>query len=384
MEEKENITKEELAADGSRSGVEEETYEPFPFDAEKISISSKAIAMDTLLRRILQGTISSPEIQRKEGVWTIEQQSRLIESLMLRIPLPMFYASADEKEHWKIVDGLQRITAFKNFLYNEKKQKLKGLEFLSKFEGVTFDKLPTLYKNRILETEFQFAIIAPSTPENVQRNIFKRLNTGGMPLTSQEIRHALYNGKSTRFLQELVELEEFKKATSNSINDSRMAGQELILRFLAFYINKIENYPTNADMDSFLCNTMKDINANNETIRDLLSLDAIREKFKIAMNRARSLFGDDAFRKSMKAFKERRSPVNKSLFEVWSCVLTSLSEKEFNLLESKKKVLIDEMHDLMYSDKEFSDAISQRSHQQLAVIYRFKKITDIVAKLIEG
>ena len=380
--------KEEIAADGSLSGVEEEESEaPFPFDAEKISISSKTIPIETLLRRIKQGTISSPEIQRKEGVWSIEQQSRLIESLMLRIPLPMFYVSADENEHWKIVDGLQRITAIKNFLYIEKPKKLKGLEFLSKFEGHTFNKLSPLYQNRILETEFQFAIIAPSTPENVQRNIFKRLNTGGLPLTAQEIRHALYYGKSTQFLKNLVELKEFKKATSNSINDSRMAGQELILRFLAFYLNGYENYPKNADMDSFLCNTMKEINKINT--KDFVQLNytdlnEITEKFIVAMLRANNLFNNGAFRKSTGLINQRRSPVNKSLFEVWSCVLANLSEADYTILQQKQNELMNIMHNLMYSDKTFSSAISQTSHQFSSVMYRFDVINKIVADLTRG
>ncbi|MBW1650829.1 MAG: DUF262 domain-containing protein, partial [Deltaproteobacteria bacterium] len=244
-----------------------------PFDPNQISIETKQVPMQTLVRRLIQGTIRlSPAFQRNE-IWNFERKSQLIESLMLKIPLPMFYVSSDKKEHWDVVDGLQRLTTFREFILgtdflktkDEKKRgegfKLQKLEFWGdEYNGKTFNQLPQNISNRILETEFRFTIINPGTQEEVKRNIFKRINTGGMPLTAQEIRHALYQGKSTVLLKELVEDEDFEQAVNNSANDSRMAARELILRFFAFSIRSYKDYPRSANMDKFLCDTMRIIN----------------------------------------------------------------------------------------------------------------------------
>ena len=259
--------------------IEEETGNEYlnnPFNPEDISIDSKVVPMETFLRRIEQGTINlNPDFQRNE-VWTKEKKSQLIESLMLKIPLPMFYVSADEKGSYTVIDGLQRLSTIRNFVLGEeflktKDDKKKGegfilqnLEFWEEYNGKTFKKLPTHLYNRILETEFRFTVINPGTPEEVKRNIFKRINTGGLPLSSQEVRNALYIGKSTKLLKELSSTNEFKKATGDSIKSLRMEDKELILRLLSFLTRDYTTYKKTINVDTFLSETMIIINAHPE------------------------------------------------------------------------------------------------------------------------
>lgn len=393
-------TRQEISADGLPVGVEFEEEVPYPFDAEKIAISNNIIPLETVVRRLRQKTILAPEIQRGAGLWDDPQQSRLIESLMLRIPLPLFYVAADRKEHWNVVDGLQRITAIRRFIV-EQEFKLKELEFMSEFNGKKFEELPQKFQNRILETQLQFAIIDPSTPSNVQRNVFKRLNTGGLPLTSQEIRHALYYGEAARLLKALAESNEFKEATANGVNDSRMAGRELILRFLAFLIREPVNYSRKGDMDGFLSETMQLINkmpaltdtditaiCGNET--NLYSLkfteiEPLVALFKLAMKRASILFGGYAFRKSVPGYNLARTPINKSLFEVWSVQLSQLSEAEFKALLKNKNLLFEQLHTQTYgqNQEEFSRWISRDSHKSISVRKRNEIISKIIKTTIE-
>ncbi len=378
----------ELAADGREAGVELDEFKPFPFDSEKISISDKRVPLQTLIRRLEQGTISAPAIQRGAGLWDDDQQSRLIESLMLKIPVPLFYVAEDEDSAWKVVDGLQRVTAIDRYV-KRKEFTLSGLEFLGELEGFQFDKLPQKFQNRILETELQFAIINPSTPQNVQRNVFKRLNTGGLPLTAQEIRHALYYGPSADLLAELANSLTFKNATTGSVNDSRMAARELILRFFAFLVRGVESYPKNEDMDDFLSGTMQLINFMPELLpRDVQKVlgddvsnvqiryrthDQLREKFDAAMKRAALLFDIYAFRKSPPDHNLYRTPINKSLFEAWAVLLSEMADNDFAALLKNKKRFYSLLYAVTYSsaNDDLSRYISRDSHKIQGVKKRY-------------
>lgn len=390
----------ELGADGRPSDIEKEVDIPYPFDADKISISNRTVPIQSLIRRLKQGTITSPLIQRGAGIWDDEQQSRLIESLLLKIPLPLFYVAADENENWSVVDGLQRVTAIRRFVIDEEFT-LRGLEFLKKeFNGYGFNDLPQKMQNRIFETELTFAIIDPVTPQNVQRNVFKRLNTGGLPLTSQEIRHALYYGNSAVLLEKLAHSGYFKTATDNRVDDSRMGARELILRFLAFYVRGVESYPKNDDMDAFLSETMQIINSMPELLeRDLARIfgedqsktvvikyrdeQILVKKFEIAMIRAYKLFGVYAFRKST-PLDGYRTPINKSLFEVWSCILAEIPQQTFDILLEKKKILFTKIRSKMNEiNSSLERSISSDSHKMSGVKSRYKLINDIIIEVIE-
>jgi hypothetical protein len=392
--------KQELAADGSQSGVEDDGYTPYPFDVEKISIGRETLVLSNVIRRIERNLIHAADIQRRANLWDTDKQSRLIESLMLKIPLPLFYVAANKNDEYTIVDGLQRISTFEEFV-SKNGFELKGLEFLKEFEGIRFKNLPENMQIRIEETNLEFVIIKPDSPPAVQRNIFKRLNTGGLPLTEQEIRHALYYGDATVLLSNLVESKEFKIATDERVNDSRMAAQELVLRYLAFSIMGTDEYHKNDEMDSFLSDSMQIINAiqsckrhNNKIIktfggkddkRNIINgnIDEITNGFFIAMVRARKLFGKYAFRISTPNIKTR-TPINKSLFELWSILLSKMQEDIFNKLLDRRELLYKKLEDA-FNDKEshLREFISRDSAKLIAVKSRYKIIGEIINSVIK-
>ena len=316
--------REELGEDGSQIGVEyeDDLSAAEPFDPASISVEPKVVALDAVIRRLKSNTIRlSPGFQRKL-VWDEKRRSQLIKSLMLRIPLPMFYVAADEKGSWDVVDGLQRLTAIKDYILGPEQDgrgfALSDLEFWGdKFNGRTFrdiqtdstsDQSKALILNNIMETELRFTVVNPGTPEVVKRNIFKRINTGGMPLTPQEIRHALYQGESTDLLKRLTARHSFKDAINGALDDSRMAAQELVLRFLSFSIFSFEGFPS--DMDKFLSSAMLVMNRLSDLDQAGLAklfrpspppkvrahnLDELTKRFDLGMNRSRNIFGDHAF-----------------------------------------------------------------------------------------
>ena len=364
--------------------------------------------MDAILRRLKQGTIIlSPSFQRKE-VWTDTKKSLLIESLMLSIPLPMFYVAADDKGRWEVVDGLQRLSAIRDFLHGDKNGvmlKLQNLEFLGeRFNGKTFKAIEDnpedqIVVNTILETELRFTVINPGTPEIVKRNIFKRINTGGMPLTTQEIRHALYEGESTVLLNKLVSSQEFRDAIGRKIDDSRMGATELVLRLVSFMLFERNAYKGN--MDTWLSNTMRVLNQssniNQETVNKVFedevpklgeapklkahSFEEIENKFSLAMQRAMETFGRHAFRKSLPS-DERLSPVNKSLFELWSNILANLPQEDYDKLLSKKDQFFLDYESLL-KDIEFVNLISRHSSSPSGIIQSYQRIQKLIMEILE-
>ena len=378
-----------------------------PFDPSTISIEKRVVTMDRILRRLEQNTLKlNPGFQRKE-VWDATRKCQLIESLLLRIPIPMFYVSADAKDEWTVVDGLQRLSTIRDFVLGKEylqtmKPELKGHGF--KLQGLEFcgsilndhimAELPTLYENRIMETEFTFTIINPKTPEDVKRNIFKRINTGGLQLSPQEIRNALYGGECSALLSELSEMRCFKDATGWSVKSLRMEDKELVLRFVAFLIRDYRKYNKSVTPDTWLGDTMMIYNAfptlDNRDMKKLLreehvaisdikimSKDEIKLTFEKAMNRGQALFGTHAFRKSLPGY--RRSPINKSLFETWGILLSKLSDVEVANLISNKNHMLDDYGRFLYSDN-FIIAISRDSMSRWSVDYRYRVIKDLIDK----
>jgi hypothetical protein len=378
-------TMEELAVNGQFSGVEKEVYEPFPFDTEKLSVTTKPLPLSTIIRRLKRNLIIAAEIQRDSDLWDLGRKSRLIESILLKLPLPLFYASEGKDGILYIVDGLQRISAIRAFMDEKKGFKLNGLEFL-KLDGKMYKDLSEEMQIRMEETDLQFVIIGADSPPEVQRNIFKRLNTGGLPLSEQEIRHALYFGASTDFLKRLVNTKQFKKATDNSINDSRMAGRELILRFVAFFMFGMNEYRTNYEMDAFLCDAMQIINGSPIEKRNIKCDDIIKveEAFILAMERASKLFGDSAFRMNFRykgATGARRSAINKSLFEVWSVTLALICDEDFNKLLERCDRLLSEI--AVIHDDNFKRICGSDASLTGAVKARYQVVNSVIKKILE-
>ncbi|EEP89545.1 DUF262 domain-containing protein [Yersinia kristensenii] len=389
-----SILEDDLASEGIGSGVESEPEMPeyankTPFDPDSISLTTKVVSLDTVLRRLKNTTIVlSPEFQREE-VWDKKRKSLLIESMILKIPLPMFYVSEDNDGVWEVVDGLQRLSTIRDFILGEdgdgKGFKLQDLEFWGEslnsktFYKLLFDSKAARVVNNIMETELLFTVINPGTPDNVKRNIFKRINTGGMRLSDQEIRNALYQGIATKFLRVLSNNEYYTEVTGGTIKDNRMAGRELILRYLAFSLLGRDKFT--GDIDDFLSNTMLHLNNEAEfSDLDCASLSSIKYRFELGLYRSYLLFSSHAFRKSVAGARKKTS-INKSLFEVWLIILSELDETEFKCLESQSEFFLAKYSDLFH-DVDFSNSISRRGGSPWGANFRYSVLKKLVMEFI--
>ncbi|MDC4847089.1 DUF262 domain-containing protein, partial [Acinetobacter baumannii] len=124
------------------------------FDPTQINLQAEVHTIYNLITRMKHEELIAPDYQRKKEIWNSVVQSRLIESLIVRIPIPILYLDATNDDQWKIVDGLQRLTTLKKFIdyENELPFKLEGLEYVTELNGLTFKDLPRAFQRRILET----------------------------------------------------------------------------------------------------------------------------------------------------------------------------------------------------------------------------------------
>ncbi len=346
-----------------------------PFDPTQIRVTTRNPQIGALLNRIKENELDmAPDFQRQAGIWSDKTQSKLIESILIRIPLPAFYMDALDDDRWLVVDGLQRLTAIDRFAQT-KNLTLEGLEFLKQLEGKKFDELPRIYQRRILETEVIVYLIDRGTPPEVKFTIFKRINTGGLPLSLQEIRHALNKQQSREFLRELANLPSFKKATTGSISSQRMTDRECVLRFMAFVLTSYSEYASR-DLDTFLNSAMAQLDKMSPS-----ELKNLQAQFERAMRIAHVLFEQYAFRKRESLEKNRKLPINKALFEAWSVNLSKLTELQVDELYDRQDELIKKSIELI-NDRAFDKSISLGTGSINNVRERFGRVERLIQEVL--
>ncbi|WP_437533330.1 DUF262 domain-containing protein [Sorangium sp. So ce726] len=290
--------------------------ETYPLDSVLIRTEQRAI-VDVLRRIEEQSILLNPEFQR-DFVWEPVRQSRLIESVLMRIPLPVFYVAEDAQGRLVVVDGLQRLTTFQLFAKRQLSLVLPNPEL----SGKDIDGIHPRLRRRFEDGQLTFYSIDFKAPDRVRFDIFDRVNSG-VPLTRQQMRNALYSGPATRLLRELAGTNEFNEATGQAFDKQpryrpEQLDREAVNRFLAFRTLGWDAY--GGDMDEFLGRALQAVNKRSDGERD-----AIREAFLRSMVMNRRIFGRHAFCKH-ESPTDRKSPFNVLLFEVFSVLLSMYEE----------------------------------------------------------
>lgn len=350
-----------------------------PFNPSLIRVDQEQMPVYHALRLIQERRIILDSDFQRHFIWDKTRQSRLIESMLLRIPLPAFYLNATPENTYLVVDGQQRLTTLHLFC-NTRTLRLTGLEYLKDLEGKTFDELPLNLQTVLTErTKLTVYTILLETPDQVKFLVFSRVNTGGLTLTGQEIRHALYQGPATQILNELAQSSEFIEATAYSVRPLRMDDRECVLRFLAFHFNSYEEFGTRltpdepATLDGLLNRTMSQLNQQTSFV-----LEQTKDIFRESMVKAQRIFGDYAFRKMYRR-DDKRQPISKPLFEVWGVLLEDYTLDE---LEKRREALLDGFIDVMTGDIDFVNAISYSTGSPVSVKYRFQRIQRLIQEVM--
>ena len=332
---------------------EDASWGDYPIDTLLIRNENRTV--HDVLRRIEKGTfVMDPDFQR-DFIWLEDKQSKLIESVLMRIPLPVFYLAEDDKGRMVVVDGLQRLSTFQNFVNKKLRLKLPDQPELNKKR---FDELSPKLQNRIEDCNLILYVIDTKVPERARLDIFERVN-GGIPLTRQQMRNCLYMGPATQFLKTEATTAIFKEATGGSLKSSTMRDREFVNRFCAFQLISINEY--RGDMDEFLALGLKKMNSLPKDRFETLSAD-----FRTSLNNNFKVFGRHAFRKHYSS-KDGRSVINASLWDVMSTGLSRFSE---DTVKSHSKELREAFYVLM-QDAEFSRAITIGTNELRKVRERF-------------
>ncbi len=346
-----------------------------PFNPSKIDIAVTPVSLDGLIERMEHGEIDlNTDFQRRAELWSPNKMSRLIESILIRLPLPAFYFDASDEEKWLVVDGLQRLSAIRRFVLDkERPLRLHGLEFLSKeLKGKSYDELPRVYKRRLKECQVTTYQIRPTTPTGVKYSIFQRINTGGLTLNNQEIRHAMAKPREREFLKMCAE----NKHLIMTMGDQsrRMSDQEHVLRFFAFFQHDFQTSKKN--ITAFLDDMLEEIKKKTNE-----ELNEMKSQFDTAIERCHRLLGEDAFLKVLDGSQKQKRK-SSTLFEVWSVCLGRCKTEEFDKLESKKDAVLSRNRQLLKKDTDFYNAITYSTQRVDNVRIRHDRVRKLLEQVL--
>ena len=377
--------------DVDTSNGEEKTIQPW--NPAKIRITTKSLSLREVVEQIGGGDIDlAPDFQR-EYVWKRRQRTRLIESVLLGIPLPAFYFNQEDDATYQVVDGVQRLSTINLFMNNKHILDAVDLEYLKDLHGRTYDKLDQTVVRRFRSAQIVCHIIEPQTPDEVKYDIFSRVNTLGSPLSTQEIRHAMSKKRSRMFLKVLSELESFDAATAKNFwikdpdggatpvrDTGRMMNRELALRFCAFKSFSADEYRKYSSLDSYLVEYTRRIDGRSETAPPFTDMDLVEltKVFNSAMTNASFVMGADGFRRFPPGGK-RKGPINRAVFESQALAFADYS---LDKLTPKKDAIATALRRL-FEDPDYLRSVTVGTGNIASVELRLRRTKKAIKEIIQ-
>jgi len=324
--------------------------------------------------------ILQPDFQR-QFVWDRKKASRLIESVLLSVPLPIVYLSEqlDGKEY--VIDGQQRLTSLFSFIDGKfpsgEEFRLTGLNPYRELNKSSFKEIPEQLQDKISHYTLRSVTLLKQSSSDLKFEIFERLNTGSEPLNDQELRNCVYRGPYNRLLKDLAADNDFRDLLGLKASDKRMKDAELVLRFAAFFHATYLKYQP--PMKRFFNQDME----KHQNISDA-DAAALRGAFKNSISIIKSLFGTEhAFKRFYGGDEQNPSgrwepkKFNASLYDVLMGVFHDKDKNQvYAALDSLREAIVD----LMATNRQFNDAIQLSTSSVDNVKHRF----DMMRQTVEG
>ncbi len=313
-----------------------------------------------------------PDFQR-HFVWDAQKSSRLIESALLDIPLPVIYLSEEKDGNEYVIDGQQRLTAFFSFIDSKfpdgKDFKLSGLKVITELNKKSYKELNDELQDKTRYCKIRTITFRRESEADLKFEIFERLNTGAVSLNDQELRNCIYRGTYNKLLKELSKDTDFMYLLGLKTPDKRMKDVGLVLRFAAFYHFTYLNYKP--PIRKFLSNDMEEYQFISEG-----KVIELKYAFKNANAIIKSLLGDHAFKRFYKGNDKNPNgywepkKFNASLYDI---LMNSFSKEDKNKVYQNLDSIREALINLMTTDQEFIDAIELSTSSIQAVTKRFDK-----------
>jgi len=352
--------------------VEEEDEEiEVPTDRRKIYTELGDPEVESLHGKFKrEKLIVQPDFQR-QFVWDRAMASRLIESALLGIPLPVIYISQEPDNKEYVIDGQQRLTSFFAFLDGKfpdgTEFKLTGLKVFRELNGEKYGGLPDDLQDKIRYFVVRTITFKKESNPDLKFEIFERLNTGSVKLNDQELRNCIYRGGFNKLLKELSRDPDFTFLLDYKKPEKRMKDMERVLRFAAFFHATYLNYKP--PMRNFL-------NKEAEKYRNIEENETqtLRSAFKNTCQIIRSMFGKNAFKRFYKGTEEdpaghwEPKQFNASLYDI---LMYSFAREDKNVVFQNLDSIREALIHLMTENQDFIDAIELSTSSLQAITKRF-------------
>lgn len=301
--------------------------------------------LDQIDRKVLhlKPLSGRPHFQRRY-VWKDDLASKLVESMLLNVPIPPCYFAQDDDFENEVIDGQQRLYSLYRFVDNQ--FSLQKLENLSDLNGQKYFELAPQLKSRIQSYTFRCVVITNDSDKDLRFDVFERLNSNTKPLNAQELRNCVYRGDLIDLVGELAADATWLKVFKKKQPDPRMKDEELILRYFAFKLMGLESYRT---PQKFWLNEA----AANHRKLDPVLRETLKTDWLKALKNSVAIFGSQAFRRASDG--SRSQPINKALVDL---NMLTLSNIDLNIATNISKDYQKAELSLLCND-DFDDLISR-------------------------
>ena len=350
---------------------QEEELEINEDDNRKIIWQAKDFSIREFSSMLQDGDLElQPQYQRKY-VASPKIASKLIESILMDVPIPVIYLAEENDGSYSVIDGQQRLTSFISFINGKYPDgelfKLTGLKVLKELNRKQFSDIEKEYQNKIRKTTLHTIIIKKESNDDVKFEIFERLNTGSIKLNEDEIRNTVYRGEYINLLAELEENETFHQLVKKDNFKNRMIYRGMILRFFALSEKSYLNYVPS--MKQFCNKELRDNrNLSDEKIKEY------KNRFHDCLDMVKVVFGENSFRRYIPINGNEpgywsTSRINMALFDIQLCGFVNYSKND---ILRNADFLRESMLDLMKNNQTFIESILIQTSDRSVLTTRFK------------
>lgn len=363
-----------ILEEGSLESAEEGDLQAEPQD---IHLERSDRSLSELKRWFDEGDlVVDPEWQRN-FVWNRKQSSKLVESFLLNIPVPVIYLIRTEEDTYEVIDGLQRLKSVFDFLENQ--YRLTGMDILTDLNGKQFKDMEAQLQRKLRNSTLRSFELTHGNGSDIHFVIFERLNTGGTKLNEMEIRNCIYRGALNDLIKELAADPKFIECMNSKALSVRMNDRYLVLRFLAFYERTYHRYTRG--LKKFL---NEFLDAYRQASPDKIA--EYRTKFRNCISASVTIFGNQGFRLISGAIDQSASAgewnprVNAAVFQA---VATSFANYDIGQLTRNADSIYEEYLDLITSDEEWLNAVGGANQNADKIKYAFSTWEKRLAEVME-